>query len=108
MGEVIHNKLVRDGIPEIIKKDGQRPAIRTLSAEAYRRALLDKLVEEASELRDSDGDIGERADVAEVLRALDIVLGFKSYEVERTRAAKAEKRGGFEQRIFLESVQTDD
>jgi predicted house-cleaning noncanonical NTP pyrophosphatase (MazG superfamily) len=108
VGEIVYNKLVRDAIPAIIERDGQVPVVRTLGTSEYRRALLEKLVEEAQELLESDGDIGERADIAEVLKALDPVLGYTDGEIEAARAGKAEKRGGFEQKIFLEKAITDD
>lgn len=108
MGEINYEKLVRDKIPEIILDDGQVPVTRILGSSEYRRALLEKLVEEAKELLESDGDLGERADVAEVLGALDVVLGYSKDEVENARLKKAEERGGFEQNIFLEKVITHD
>lgn len=108
MGEIIYNKLVRDAIPGIIKNDNQTPVTRILSDGEYRQALLEKLVEEAKELLEADGDIGERADVAEVLKALDTALGYSEEVVEDARATKTAKRGGFEQKIFLEKAITDD
>lgn len=104
MGEVVHNKLVRDKIPDIIRADHAEPVFRTLNDDEYRRMLLEKLVEEAIELRDSDGDLGERADVAEVLRSLDAVLGYSPGIIELARDEKAQERGGFDGRIFLEKV----
>lgn len=108
MSEIIYNKLVRDEIPAIIEADNQTPIIRQLGTVEFRRKLLEKLVEEANELLDSDGDIAERADVAEVLKALDTVLGYTDGEIETTRAQKALKRGTFEQRIFLEKAILND
>lgn len=108
MGEIIYGKLVRDNIPAIIKADNQTPITRQLDAVEFRRKLLEKLVEEATELLESDGDIEERADVAEVLKALDDVLGYTDDEIEITRTHKALKRGGFEQRIFLEKAILND
>lgn len=108
MGEIIYNKLVRDNIPTIIKNDNQTPVTRQLNDDEYRQKLLEKLIEEAQELLDSNGDIGERADVAEVLKALDAALGFTAEEIEVARTQKAEKRGGFEQRIYLEKALTND
>jgi predicted house-cleaning noncanonical NTP pyrophosphatase (MazG superfamily) len=66
-------KLVRDRIPEIIRAEGSRAVTRRLDDDAYRDALLDKLVEEAHELRNAPREsagIGEAADVYEVLLAL--------------------------------------
>jgi len=84
------------------------PHTRILDEREYRQKLLEKLVEEANELLESDGDLSERADIAEVLKALDTALGFDSTMVEEARSQKATKRGGFEQRIFLERADTRD
>lgn len=108
MGEIIYNKLVRDAIPSIIRHDNQTPVIRTLSDDEYKKYLLEKLIEEAQELLESNGDIQERADVAEVLKALDGALGYTDDAVEQARYEKAEKRGGFTQKIFLEKAITHD
>jgi predicted house-cleaning noncanonical NTP pyrophosphatase (MazG superfamily) len=108
MGEIMYNKLVRDLIPAIITDDNQTPVTHILNDDEFRKALLEKLVEEAKELLESDGDLGERADVAEVLRALDGVLGYSKDEIENARLKKADKRGGFEQKIFLEKAITHD
>ena len=70
-------KLVRDNIPQIIRDSGQASETRILSQDEKRRALLDKLIEEATELRDDPG-IAERADVAEVLKELDEMLGLSA------------------------------
>ena len=42
---MIHNKLVRDRIPEIIEKGGKTPVTRTLDADEYRAELRRKLTE---------------------------------------------------------------
>lgn len=103
-----HNKLVRDRIPEIIRESGGQPSTYALDDKARQLALLDKLLEEARELRDavvSGADvIGERADVAEVLRALDDELDLTPVAIEEARRDKADARGGFKKGIFLEYV----
>lgn len=109
MGEIVYNKLVRNDIPEIIIADGGVPVRRILSEDKeYRRALLEKLVEEAKELLDSDGSLEERADIAEVTKAIDELLGYDATTVEVARMKKTKKRGGFSLRIFLEKVVTND
>lgn len=106
MGEIIYNKLVRDNIPQIIQADNQTPVTRVLNDDDYKKALLEKLVEEARELLESNGEIGERADIAEVLMAIDKTFSFDVGVVEMERFNKAKKRGGFEGRIFLEKAIT--
>lgn len=44
------------------------------------------------------------ADVLEVLYAIAAACGYSVEELERVRAEKAEKRGGFVDNIFLEEV----
>ena len=40
---MVYNKLVRDKIPDIIRKQGENPCTRILDAEAYTHALEQKL-----------------------------------------------------------------
>jgi predicted house-cleaning noncanonical NTP pyrophosphatase (MazG superfamily) len=58
----LYDKLVRDWIPEIIHQSGGNCATETFSDDsAFRRALLDKLVEEASEAATaSDADLAAK------------------------------------------------
>ena len=108
MGEKIFNKLVRDGIPEIIRQSGETPEVRILDEEEYKLELAKKLVEEARELEeaiaagDRDAAIEELADVDEVRRALIAAYAFTREEVEAERMNKLEARGGFEAKQFLE------
>lgn len=44
------------------------------------------------------------ADVLEVLYAIAVARGYSVEELEQVRATKADKRGGFTERIFLEKV----
>jgi len=98
-------KLVRDRIPELIERDGRTPRTRVLDDDAYLCALLDKLVEEANELRNAEPGqrIEEMADVVEVLHALQHLLGLGEREVHAAADAKRVERGGFAGRIWLES-----
>ena len=104
---VPYRKLVRDRIPAIILADGRRPVTRVLDEAAYRRALLDKLAEEAGEAAcASTADLpGELADVLEVLRALTAAAGMSWPELLTLADDKRNHRGGFDGKIFLESVE---
>lgn len=103
----VYNKLVRDRIPEIIRADGKQLKSRILNDEEHLEVLLKKLEEECAELAEAR-NIEELADVYEVLRALAEALGIKPEELEKVRSDKAAKRGGFQQKIFLESVNEAD
>ena len=98
-----YNKLVRDLIPDIIEKSGNECRTRILSDEEYLKSLDAKLDEELAEYH-KDQNIEELADLLELIRATTIARGYTLEELEAIRAEKAEKRGGFEKKIFLIDV----
>lgn len=98
-----HNKLVRDGIPDIIRASGRECAVRILSEAEYIRCLEQKLLEEANEYV-RDRTMEELADVLEVVRALAEANGSDMARVEALRREKAEARGAFKDRLFLIEV----
>ena len=98
-----YHKLVRDNIPAIIRGTGKTCLTRILSEEEYLRALNAKLEEELAEYL-ATGDIEELADLEEVLRAVLETKGISYEEFETLRAKKKEERGGFCDRVLLESV----
>ena len=102
-----YHKLVRDRIPEIIMQSGKRPVYSILSGEAYLTKLDEKLNEELAEYQESKS-MEEIADLLEVIRAVAAARGSSIEEVEAIRRDKAVKRGGFEKRILLTEVITDD
>jgi predicted house-cleaning noncanonical NTP pyrophosphatase (MazG superfamily) len=95
-----HGKLVRDKIPQIIQSKGEQPVIQTADSEEYNVRLRDKLREEVEEYLASDDDREELADILEVLYALARRTGTDEQQLEKLRAAKAKKRGGFADRII--------
>ena len=100
----VHNKLVRDKIPEIIEKSGKTCVTHILSEDEYIAALETKLSEEVAEYQ-ADKNLEEMADVLEVLQALCVARGYSLDELENMRKKKAEERGGFGEKIFLEYVE---
>lgn len=100
---IIHNKLVRDKIPQIIEQSGKICVTRILSDEEYAAALNAKLQEELNEYL-ADGSMEELADLLEVMMAAAKARGHDFSEVEAIRREKAEKRGRFNDCIYLESV----
>ena len=85
-----YNKLVRDKIPNIIVKDGNKIcAIERLTDEEVMKYLYDKLLEEANEVI-QDKNIEELADVLEVMDK------------------KRDERGGFNENIVLKVVYDDE
>lgn len=102
-----YNKLVRDDIPRIIEETGKSCRIRILEDEEYTKELKSKLLEEVNEYlsaKDSNEALEELADVLEVIGALTAVHGYSMEEADTLRAKKAEKRGGFRERVYLIDV----
>ena len=104
--ERIYNKLVRDNIKDIIIKNGKKPVIRYLDDNEYKIELEKKLYEEYKEVIDSTGDdrIEELADMLEVIRALARLENKSLEDVIFLANKKREKRGAFNDKVFLEKV----
>ena len=98
-----YNKLVRDRIPEIIQASGKRCRVETMSEPEYRLALLEKLVEEAQEVRQAaPGELlAELADIQEVLAALMMAWQITPDQVKQVQRRRRAERGGFDQRVKL-------
>jgi len=92
-------KLVRDKIPEIIKKQGKNPITRIASDEEYLKELVKKLQEEVDEFKEKH-NIEELADIIEVIYALSEFYGVSVEDLHKLQEAKAEKRGKFKKRII--------
>ena len=97
---MLYNKLVRDKIPEIITQQGESANIRVLSDKEYTAALEQKLDEETAEFH-KEKNLEELADILEVVYALADDLGYSKDDLLHAYNQKHEKRGGFQNRIFL-------
>lgn len=101
---ITHNKLVRDNIPEIIRRSGKHPVYHQLDDTAYLAALDQKLTEEVREYL-ADKSLEEMADILEVLFAICEARGFTVQELLAKKQEKVQERGGFVEKIFLEYVE---
>lgn len=99
----VHNKLVRDKIPEIIEASGKSCVTEVLSTDAYLQALDEKLNEELAEYQQSKS-LEELADLLEVMGAVVRARGYTWEDLTRVRREKRVGRGAFDQRIFLKEV----
>lgn len=104
--ERISNKLVRDNIPNIIEENGEVPITRILTDEEYKKELEKKLQEELQEVLEATGKnrIEELADMLEVIKYLAKLENASFSDVVEVAKEKCGKRGGFEDKIFLEKV----
>ena len=94
-------KLVRDRIPELMRAEGREPVLRTLEPHERLAALTGKLLEEAGEV-ERDPNLGELADVLEVLQAICRELGHDWAAVLEAAERKRAARGGFEGGVVIE------
>ena len=106
MGTIKYCKLVRDRIPEIIEASGKACVTEILSDENYLRMIDAKLDEELAEYH-KDQNVEELADLIEVIYAAAIARGYTIEQLEKVRAEKAEKRGGFQKKKLLLEVTED-
>jgi predicted house-cleaning noncanonical NTP pyrophosphatase (MazG superfamily) len=106
----VYNKLVRDRIPEIIESTGKKFSTRILDNDEYIKELKKKSFEELEEYVSTTGDedaLEELADLLEIIHALAEYHGASFEKVEEIRKKKAEKRGGFKEKIFLIEVEDE-
>lgn len=101
--KTIHNKLVRDKIPEIIQATGRTCITEVLTTEDYIWALDMKLNEELAEYQ-QEKSLEELADLLEVMCAVVKARGYTWEELIRIKNEKSSQRGAFEGRILLKEV----
>ena len=107
MTKKIYKKLIRDKIPEIIESDNQIPEVRSLKGGEYRLELKKKFLEEAKEIIDAksrDEILGELSDIYEIISALAKDLESNVGIIKKLANEKRKKRGGFDKKLFLESI----
>lgn len=108
MTTTVHNKLVRDKIPDICREHGDQPFYHILSDNEYVEELYNKLTEELLEIRmaaNPQETAKEIADVLEILRAVAKLNCLSWNDIEDIREEKRQQRGGFERKYFLESTE---
>ena len=102
---VKYNKIVRDKIPDIIRKEGGTCETRTVNNYEAIKYLIDKVGEEATELKEAgfvEGEmIKELADVLECIRGIAGKMSIPMDRIEFVRANRAVERGSFSENIIL-------
>ena len=112
----IHQKLVRDNIPDIIiSVPDVKVKIKILNDDTdYKTALGLKLTEETRELLEvlrNDPDnkkaiMDEVADIKEVVDAIIVAYGIEPLAAANFQIDKKLLKGGFEKRIYLEETES--
>lgn len=99
-----YNKLVRDKIPENINSEpGRKSKYRILNDKEYLNELNKKVIEEANEFIE-ENRIEELGDLMEVINAIMQFKNYKTEELYKVMKEKADKKGAFNNRIYLEYV----
>ena len=110
-----YDKLVRDKIPEIIRKEKVEFDSVELggSGPLYAHLLEEKLQEEVGEFLSykSEGkvpDVHELADILEVVFALAQAHGFTEDDLVCARESKCIRKGGFDKGVYLSYIDRGD
>ena len=106
------SKLVRDNIPTFIKSSGKVPIykIETDNKKRY-KYLLNKLIEESKEVKDSkdeDEFLHEMADVYEVFTSLLRFKGLSLNDAQEQAKAKRTIKGSFDKFIILQRIEDEE
>lgn len=102
-----YNKLVRDKIPEEINNiDGRKASYKILNDNEYIRELDKKLFEEAHEFIE-EHSVEELADLMEVIYAIMKTKNISFEDIEVAREIKNKKKGSFNDKVYLISVEQD-
>jgi predicted house-cleaning noncanonical NTP pyrophosphatase (MazG superfamily) len=105
MAKAFHRKLIRDNAPSKMREGGVAFETRKLEDAEFKSELLRKIVEEATELGESETREEIAAELADILDVIDETkktYGISEAELEKARALNTQAKGGFRQRLFLE------
>lgn len=102
-----YNKLVRDYIPNIIRKEGNTCETQILEDKEFLFELKRKLIEESTELLEAksfENTLEELADIYEVLEAILMEEKIDLFDIQKERVFKNRDKGAFEDKVFLKRV----
>lgn len=104
MKKIHYNKLIRDNIPDVMRRNGAAYKVKRLSKRAFVQALLMKVGEEASALPGQTKKseiVSELGDVLDVIAALQEALNISSKDINAARRAALKRKGWFRKRLYL-------
>lgn len=97
-------KLVRDNIPELIKKDGKKAIIKKIEKSDFKYYLKIKLKEEVDEILKTESkiELTQRiADVVEVINYLTKEYNINQSDINKAQKDKLHKKGKYNKRTLL-------
>lgn len=98
-----YNKLVRDKIPDVIRRNGGNPSFHIAVCLEFEYQLNNKLREEVEEFCKSVSP-EEIADILEVIEAICKYHGFSRGKIDKLKKKKARNNGKFNKRVILEEA----
>ncbi len=102
---VYYNKLIRDHIPYIIERKGEKCEVRRINnKEEFQQELLKKVKEEADSLsmsRTKAEFLDEYADLMVVLETIMTELGISGSDILNAREENLTRKGRYEKQNFL-------
>lgn len=106
MEKKVHNKLVRDYFPELMKEKGREIEFDVLDSKQFSEKLMEKFNEEVEKFRHAGTDrlLSEIVDLLEVIYAIAEHRGITESEVEFMRQLKKNRSGGFRKKIMLKTI----
>lgn len=109
---IVKNKLVRDLVPQNIKKNGQRAIVEILNEKRFYKELLKKMSEEVQEIIEASTEGKERlteeiSDLYEVIDALIKLRNISEKEIKHAQREKMSSNGSYNKRFYLVSVENN-
>lgn len=104
MKKIFYHKLIRDKIPDKIKKKGSLLKTRKLNQKEFEKELLKKVGEEASGLlniKNRQELIFELADVQDVLDEVKKFKKISAIQIKNAQKENYQTKGGFKKKIYL-------
>src|SRR3989344_6191691 len=104
MKKIYYNKLIRDKIPEKIKRNGGDYKIKKLNQKLFEGELLKKVGEEASGLlfsKTKEELASELADIIAVIDEIKKARHLSSKQILKALKENFKRKGGFNKKLFL-------
>lgn len=104
MKKIYYNKLIRDNIPEKIRRNGGDYKINKLGRKAFEIELLKKVGEEASGLvasKSKEELVSELADIVAMIEEIKKVKHISSKQISKALKENFNRKGGFNKKLFL-------
>jgi predicted house-cleaning noncanonical NTP pyrophosphatase (MazG superfamily) len=102
--KIYYNKLVRDKIPEVIKKAGGTAEFKKLTSKQFEKELLIKVGEESTGLLGAKNKKEMASEIADILAVIDEIKKVRkitNQDIQKELTSNMERKGGFNKKLFL-------